>query len=143
MTINQKRIISFWLSILIAYVTPILIISFKYDLFKTYISAGTKVTTWLLLMILFLLIKLWGEFHKFVEDMNEGWLRETILVLMGIGPYLMLLGAALLVDYFANDFVFVAKVVSLSFLGAVPFTVYHNYHNRKRKIARGDIRVLK
>lgn len=143
MSVDQKRILSFWLGILIAYVIPILVLSFRYDLFKAYVSFGTKISTWLIVLILFLLLQLWSAFRKFVEDMNEGIVRETFLVLFEIGPYLILLSAAFLVDYFANDFVFVTKLISFCFLGATPFKIYHNYYNRKRKIARGDIRVLK
>jgi len=143
MSTDQKRILSFWLSIIIGYIVPILIISFKYDLFKTYVSVGTKISTWLIIIILFLLIKLWSEFRKFIENMNESLFRESVLVILEIGPYILLLMAAFLVDYFAQDFVFVTKVIAICFLASTPFLIYHRYYNRKRKIARGDVRVLR
>ena len=143
MTTDQKRIMFFWIGISVAYVLPILVLSFRYDLFKSYVEFGTKLSTWVILLILFLLLKLWGEFRKYIDGMNEGVLREVLLTLLEVGPYLLILGTAFLVDYFAEDFVFVAKLISFCFLGSVPFTSLHRHYDRKRRIARGDVRVLR
>jgi hypothetical protein len=143
MTNTQKRILYFWISILFAYIVPIIILSFKYDLFRKYVSLESKTSFWITLVLVFLLFKLWGSFKDFVDGMNEGLLRETLIVLLGLGPYILLFGSAILIDYFAKDYVYVVRVITAGYLGSIPFSIMHRRLDRQRRIDRGDVRVIK
>lgn len=143
MTTYQKRILAFWTGIFIAYIVPLLILSFKYDLFTKYVSSGRKWSFWLIIGVLFLTIRLWGDIKSYIEDMNYGWLRAGLLGIMSIAPWLLLLGSTFLITYFANDYKFIVRTVSICNAVAIPAWVAHIKFHTDYKVARGDVRVIK
>ena len=143
MTDKQKRIYSFWAGILIAFVLPLLILSFKYHLFSRYVEAGRKWSFWVIVGVLFLLIKLWSALKEFISDMSFGWLRSIILGVMDVAPWLLLLGSTFLVSYFADDYIFIMRTITICQAIAIPLWVVNAKYKIDMKVARGDVRVIK
>ena len=143
MTTYQKRIFSFWGGIVIAYLLPLLILSFKYDLFKKYTASGTKWSFWVTLGILFLVIRLWSDLRTYIQDMNFGWIRAAILGVMSIAPWVLLGLTTFLIAYFADDYIFVVRTIAFCNMGAIPLWVIHEKYRMDYKVERGDVRVAK
>lgn len=140
--INNKNV-NLITYIFVSLVTPVLIVTWKYDIFKPDTPKAVKVGLPVAVILLWFVFKFWATIHDEIRTMKEGFIREALLSIIHLGPYILLYGLGIFLDIFYKDYMFLVTVLLITQTLGVIVKARYTYLKRKELIDRGYVNVLK
>ncbi len=140
---EKARYWFYWLYAITSRVGAIVAISLKYDLFTSEKSTMLKGATFLGILVFWAVLKFWKDFTEWARNMEDGFSREILLGIGGMGPYLLLWGAGLAAKVAIGNLIWITSAFLLFNLVGVVFGAEHMRLKNKILLARGHVRVIR
>lgn len=139
----QSRFFYYWIWIIISRILPASIIGVEYGVFTTETTTAYKFGFAFIFVAAWSLFRFWEDLKRFAREMHEGFMREFIVSVTEIGPYMLLFGIGLLSNQFAQDFLFISGVLLVTNFAGVFARANHLRLRRKELMERGYVNVLR
>lgn len=140
---EKARYWFYWLYAITSRVGAILAISIKFDLFVAENSTMYKGIVLLCILLFWATLKFWKDFVEWARNMEDGFSREILLGIGGMGPYILLWGAGVAARIAIEDFVWITSAFLLFNMLGVVFGAEHMRLKNKILLARGHVRVIR
>lgn len=140
---EKARYWFYWLYAITSRIAAIAAVSIKFDLFAEEKSTMFKGVVLLVILVFWAVLKFWKDYVEWARNMEDGFSREILLGIGGMGPYLLLWGAGLLAKIAVGDFIWITSAFLICNLLGVAFGAEHMRLKNKILLARGHVRVIK